>query len=280
MNSRQLAWNLLIFLPATVAALPAADDPARGDEAQESERELRLESMRRRAELAQVYSNEGGESVPASLLPNPIMRYSDLPRRFDDATLWIWTSDELPVAVCKIEDHRPSDDKRVWVTCLASLSAGTIDVEWTSGRRWSATRPGIEFQAISDAPGPAASKQLRTLQFKALARRFSATMTRNDDAQRMRLLSRPLYRYDSPGSGLVDAAIFVFAANGTNPDFLLVLELRRDSDSGASWRYGIAPVTADALEVSLDGKPIWRKEYTANPRQPTFTFFFEPNEHQ
>lgn len=200
MQGRQLALNLLavIFLPASVTE-PAADAPVRRNGAHESE--LRLERMRQRAETARVYHSEDGKEIPASLIAEPIMRYSDPPRRFDDATLWLWTSDELPVAACKIEDHRPSDDRRAWVTCIASLSGEMISVEWTSGRRWSANRPGIEPKAISDAPGPAPNEQLRTLQFKSLARRFSAIMTRDDDSQRMRLLPRPLYRYDRPAAG-------------------------------------------------------------------------------
>src|SRR5262245_18820662 len=101
----------------------------------EQARSKRLDLMRDRAAAAAV-TVKRDKTVQATLATAPIMRYDDQPRRCIDATLWLWTVNNRPVAVCKVEDARPDDGDPLWVTCLSSLSESLIDVDWQSGQRW------------------------------------------------------------------------------------------------------------------------------------------------
>ena len=70
----------------------------------------------------------------------------------------------------------------------------------------------------------------------------------------MRLLSRPLYRYDDGLEGVIDGAVFGFTGTGTNPDMLLLLDLPKD----AGWQFGIAGMTAAGITVRLKDKVVWQ----------------------
>ncbi len=61
-----------------------------------------LEEMLRRKQDTKVrVINRNGNEIVAVLHPKPVFRYSDQPRFFYDATLWVWTVDGLPVAMQK-----------------------------------------------------------------------------------------------------------------------------------------------------------------------------------
>ncbi|GEM_PF-2535746 len=92
-----------------------------------------LEEMLRRMQdtKVRVIDRNGNETV-AVLHPKPVFRYSDQPRFFYDATLWVWTVDGLPVAMQKIEvtdlvsgvEGKPKIPK--WVHCFTSLSPDLV----------------------------------------------------------------------------------------------------------------------------------------------------------
>jgi hypothetical protein len=110
---------------------------------------------------------------------------------------------------------------------------------------------------------------------KSLARRFSAVVVIYSDRQVLRLLPNPIYRYEAPDSGVVDAALFAVTANGTNPDAVLVVELHKSDSGESSWRYAIAPVSADAMELQLDNATVWKKSNTGLTGDDTLYYFYE-----
>ena len=93
----------------------------------------------------------------------------------------------------------------------------------------------------------------------------------------MRLLPTPVHRYEVPNGGVRDAALFAVTANGMNPDCILVIELYRADPDQAVWRYAIAPVTADAMELQLDNETVWTKQSTQRVGGDTLYHFTEPN---
>ena len=73
---------------------------------------------------------------------------------------------------------------------------------------------------------PAKQAARRLLQMRELTRDFSAT-TEDDKGKRweLRMLPKPLYRYDSTDPDVVDGAVFSFVTSaGTDPEALVVLE--------------------------------------------------------
>lgn len=90
---------------------------------------------------------------------------------------------------------------------------------------------------------------------KDLARRFSCRLTGDADGEQLRLLPRPLYRYQTNRDNLIDGALFAFV-QGTDPEVVLVLEATR-RDKRSEWRYALTRLSMATLEADLDGKSMW-----------------------
>ncbi len=246
----------------------------------------RLDQMRERAKLATIRivaqpanpTDPVAEAKPVELHPEPMFRYDDQPRGFRDATLWMWTDKGRPVAIGKVEDWRDPKRGPTWITCLTSTSPQLIRASWEGGHDWTAKKPGIQFLPIKDGPKPEKSEAGRLRQFKALSQRFTASMQLyTGDRQELRLLPRQLQRYNIPAERVADAVIFGWTSNGTNPDAVLMIELRTPADQPAEWVYSLAPVTADKLWLKLDDVVVQTKDQTLYPSDDTLIFFFEKN---
>lgn len=271
------AMFVLCALATIIASHADAADESESD-GDAKGKTARLEQMQARARFAAVKFVDGDRDRKIELLPQPVMRYSDSLRGFRDATLWLWTANGRPVAIEKVEDLRNADKAPRWLTCMATLAPEKIETRWSSGQTYLYRKPGVEFRPLKDAPAPDSREAGRLRQFKAQSQRFSATMQQygTEDRQEMRLLTRPLHRYALPDESVDDAIIFAWTANGTNPDALLVLE-QRTRDKQPEWVYSLVGVTADTVELKLDGSPAQTKQHTLYPGDDALTFFFEPN---
>ena len=234
---------------------------------------------RARAERIQVHVAVGSQVTRATVHPNPLMKYTDVPRQIEIATLWIWHDEGLPVALGKVEAYQRKDGPK-WLYCFASASTGLVDGKWPEGRGFHARKPGIQWTAIK-GPAPQETVAGRLRQMKELFQRFSAT-SRDDVLQtsdELRRLARPLHEYSSPRHGVVQGTLCGFAANGTNPDVLIALEAVRDTednDRPKSWRYGVVCMTASGVSVKLDKAEVFTRPYTRSPGDyDTWTYFWE-----
>jgi hypothetical protein len=143
-----------------------------------------------------------------------------------------------------------------------SLSMGTlyVDRRGTHDATWRPRGPGIELVPIEGAPAPAALAAQRLGQMRALACEFSAT-TRdaNDNRYTLRLLSQPLYRYESTDPNVLDGALFAFVTSaGTDPEALLVIEARKPP-GGATllWHRALARFTDFDLSVRYKASEVF-----------------------
>ncbi|MBW3542294.1 MAG: hypothetical protein KY476_18660, partial [Planctomycetes bacterium] len=104
---------------------------------------------------------------------------------------------------------------------------------------------------------------LRLKQMRDAARRFSAEIddTRTDKSgvrRPLRMLTAPLYRYDSPADPIIDGAIFGFVL-GSDPEACLVLEARQE-EGGPAWHYLWARMNGSEMTARLDGVECHRFE--------------------
>src|SRR4029077_1341634 len=146
---------------------------------------------------------------------------------------------------------------------------------------WSPETAGVEFKDVPKAPRPAKTAPERLRQMKAIAEGFKATMTGwaadNSDQEALRLLPRPLYRYDltnakDPDPKLVDGALFAYV-QGTDPEVVLVLEAIGTAEK-AEWQYAFARATSGGLEVKLGDEIVWtakKHPSNRNSKLPHFT---------
>lgn len=124
---------------------------------------------------------------------------------------------------------------------------------------WQPQEAGVSFADIPGAQAPGESPAVRLRQMKTLTERFSAVMlgwkVDNSDRENLRLLPRPLYRYEPEGGEVLDGAVFAFAM-GTDPEVLLLLEAV-DIGGTPRWQFAFARRTSGELEGRLDNKPVW-----------------------
>lgn len=248
----------------------------RGDDPVDATLQKLSDESRARAERIEVTVAAGGQTTKATAHPTPLMKYTDVPRRIELATLWVWHDDGRPVALGKVEAYVRKDEPR-WLYCFASASSGLVNGKWPTGRTFQASKPGIEWTALN-GPAPQDKAAGRLRQMKDLFQRFSAS-SRDEIlkmSEELRPLARPLYEYSSPRHGVVQGGLCGFAANGTNPDVLIALEAVGDKDRATSWRYGVVCMTAAAITVRLDRTEVFKHAYAMSPGdQDVWTYFWE-----
>jgi hypothetical protein len=118
---------------------------------------------------------------------------------------------------------------------------------------------------------------------RALAHEFSAsTKDRNDRLWELRLLTQPLYRYQSTDPDVLDGGVFAFVTSaGTDPEAVLVVEARKPPDGGDPiWHYAVGRFTDLALSVRRNGKVVFDVPlvpYDAPRQDPKkrYSVFFE-----
>ena len=115
---------------------------------------------------------------------------------------------------------------------LHSLSTSVLDVTRPGeANTWTPTAAGVELKPVPDAPAPAATPAQRMLQMREMIRGFTASSL-DHEAKRweLRLLPKPLYRYESTDPDVLDGAVFAFVTSaGTDPEVILVVEARKAS---------------------------------------------------
>jgi hypothetical protein len=243
-----LAWSLGTT-PAGGARQPGKDEP-------EEPKKLN-EAIEKSVNWYDITPGEGAEP----LTPIPVLRWRNVVRGQEgEAMMVVWAHNGRPVAVASIY---PWDGKMNHE--FDSLSPANKVVARDKDRVvWSPAAAGVEFKEVPKAPQPGKTPAERLRQMKAIAEGFKATMTgwAGDDSDReeLRLLPRPLHRYDlagakEPDPKLLDGALFAYV-QGTDPEVVLVLEAAGESEN-ARWQYAFVRATSGGREGKLGDEGVW-----------------------
>jgi hypothetical protein len=195
---------------------------------------------------------------PLGLTAHPVLGpYNNTtgPSRFGATFLWL--AGERPVGAVSISIRR-GQSSPVFCEC-SSFWARPLECSRDGKVLWKPQRAGVLHERLSDAPAPADSKPRRLTQMRDLARRFSVTSYRSEpeEANHLRLLATPIFRFAAEDEGILDGGVFAFA-NATDPDGLLLLEAVRDQPGKpAYWRYTLARMSSQKAVVRLDEQEIW-----------------------
>lgn len=172
---------------------------------------------------------------------------------------FVWTYKGRPEAFASIFSYIPSRqtarDKRTVAHAFHSLSFEPLVAKRNGEVFWSPQESGVELKPIPGASPPAKSRTARLVQLRNLARQFSATSTYRDSQSALRLLTQPLYRYESSLPDSLDGALFAFVT-GTDPEILLLIEARR-TDSGAKWHFAGARHSHTTLRLRYNDTEVW-----------------------
>src|SRR2546426_2917440 len=140
------AWSIIVVLAACYGQAPQE-----AKEKNERRRAQLLDEMRGLAEQTKVQLAKGAGRL--ELVKEPVFRYDDQPRRFIDATMWVWTENGRPVAFQKIEaKYHVENGRPQWGLCFASVADDLLSIAWSSDRKYGSKEPGIGFRALPEAP--------------------------------------------------------------------------------------------------------------------------------
>lgn len=246
----RLLAGLLVFclVPLDLAAQAdkSGDQPQEKLQARES-----AEAVLKLASRYAFYADAARQNR-FELQARPLLTYSNPIRGDVFGNVFVWTSHGRPEVVGAIFDFR-SEDK--FDSELHALARGNIVGDRDGREFWNPVSPGIGFQPISDGPQPAGSTAGRLRQMRDLARSF--TVEREHPEQKsgtMRMLSQPIYRYDSAEAEIVDGAMFVFV-EGTDPEAYLLLEATGGEQPG--WQFAFARMNIVEFRGLYRGMKVW-----------------------
>ncbi|HZL87362.1 MAG TPA: hypothetical protein VFB96_03210, partial [Pirellulaceae bacterium] len=243
-------WLCMEYAPAQEKK-GGAEDPTETEQRQQT----RATMLARWNKLRAVMRIAGKEKE-VERVAQPVFSYSEPTRETGGiGTLWVWGTRGRPAALLA---QSKADGRPVWGYELMAL-AEAVSVEMHDGWKWT-PKSALQMTPFADAPRAADSDVRRLAQMKSLVEKFTLSEQYRDQSFELRLLPRPVYRYDDEEDGLIDGAIFNFA-HGTNPEILAVIECRKE-DSGSAWSYGFLPLSGAAVTAKLDGKTVWSKEQT------------------
>ena len=222
----------------------------------------RIDAMRRLANSATLAEFEDGKAGPSlALQAEPLLHYGDPARGIREGTLWAWgrARGGRAAALMKVE-YWPGAEGEAghWGLAVGALAPRPVSVEFPDRLHWTSRKPGLAMTALPDAPAPADTPAQRLTQAKTLARRFAVQVDthRKAGTLQLRLLPKPVSRYDDPDAGLVDGVFFALV-HATNPITLLALEVRTGDRRASAWSYGFARFGDGEATAKLDGKAVW-----------------------
>ncbi len=256
-------WGLALVLAAWAAAHGEEKDIS--DRAPATLREM----IDRGAHQFEVFVSEDADK-PARAIE--ALRWANNARGSEDGVTVLYIHAGRPIATACLypwAGNLVHDFEAISRDSVVARDQGTII--------WRPRQSSVKFADIPGAPAPAESPTQRLRQMKALAEQFQSTLVGwkadNTDREELRLLQRPLYRYEIKDDGpILDGAVFAFVM-GTDPESLLLIE-SVNVNGAPRWQFAFARRTSGELEGRHRDKVVWnapRYPETKDPQRPHFS---------
>jgi hypothetical protein len=220
-----------------------------------------LENGKVEAALYTIRS-KNDDQKPIKLNVESLLKWQNSVNQSVHGNIFVWTKEGRPELVASI--YQFYSPKVEFAAEFQSLSLEPLVIEKNGKEVWTPNEPGIVLKVFGDAAEPSASKAQRLVQMRKVASQFTVQLTDwSGERYRLRLLPRPLFRYGSPDSDVLDGALFAFTYT-TDPELLVMVEVRK-SDKGFRWMYGHARMNIGDLSVSLGDREIWKADRLEHP---------------
>jgi hypothetical protein len=217
--------------------------------------------------LQELYQNEAGrwemwvdaqKQHKAELVAEPVFRWQNLSRsNGQTGALYVWTYQGRPAVIGGIFSN-PENNRRVIIHEFHALSPDRLFPVFRDSKSMWLPGAGVTMSPLLDSPVVPETAPKRLLQIRSIARDFSAHSVDNEKHRwELRLLPRPLYRYDKPQGEIIDGAILAFVSDaGTDPEIVLALEARKTTE-GAQWFFRTVRLSISDLHVEYKDQPVW-----------------------
>jgi hypothetical protein len=270
---------LLLITTAALAEQPPGGKPSLDGNTEAARAREAALITRKAAESYSITTGSRGDTALV-LEPKSLLQWSNPVAGSFHGSVFVWTSHGRPEVVASIYKWY-SLTPHLGVE-LHSLASSPVQAVRDGEPEWVPNRAGVELKPIPGGPTPASSAPQRLRQLRDLAKEFTASETdRHDVTRELRLLTQPLYRYQSTDPAVLDGALFTFA-EGTDTEIIMLIEARR-ADSGFVWHYAFARMNSVALRVLHRKREVWSVptiswEQTFNPREPYTLLTFKPGQ--
>ena len=208
---------------------------------------------------AKKYVIESADKSRLTLNEKSLLNWTNPARQQERGAVYVWTLDERPAAIGSLFSYE-YDSKVYDKHEFHSLSSGPLRSTFAGTLAWTPKSAGIEWRPFNDSPPPGTTHTARLLQMRQLSRPFRAELVSpKEDKTELRLISRPLFEYSSPKSGVIDGAIFSFAV-ATDPEVLLLIEAYESDVNGvkrSGFRRAFARFHYWKLSVYDGEKIVW-----------------------
>jgi hypothetical protein len=205
-----------------------------------------------------------GDKAKLKLRETPVLRYTNPLRGDVHSALYIWTHEGRPEVIAAVNSwYAPRP--------YLGLAATSLSLDKVVGTRdgqeiWRPRGPGLVFRPVPDASSPAETPAQRLRQMGTLAQQFSAEFKREASYKEggpLRLMIRPLYRYEVTKGDVQDGALYALA-DGTSPQLNLLIESRATKD-GYQWQYAMGPNNSVEYHVFHHDREVWHLPQVAPP---------------
>jgi hypothetical protein len=247
---------------AGLLLLAALARPAAGQADDERQRAVAaLEAGRLEAALYAI-RRLNDDRVPIELHEESLLQWNNSVNQSVHGNIFVWTKNGRPEVVASI--YRFYSPKVEFAAEFQSLSLDPLVVEKHGTQVWAPQQPGIVLQAFDDDGAPPSSRPQRLAKMKQLAGQFDVELTDwSGETYQLRLLPKPLFRYEPADSAVLDGALFAFTYT-TDPELLVAVEAR-DTAAGPRWMYGLARMNVGDLKVSYREREVWQAERLEHP---------------
>ena len=194
----------------------------------------------------------------AELNSTPVLKWTNDVQNNQDGALFVWMLDDRPqVLGCVFTYYYQGQERRKHQ--LHSLAMSGLSAVIDTVPVWQPASSGLQFATVPDSGIPETDAGKLKLQLRRLARRFSAELEdEKGGTTELRLMPTPLITYAPQKSDCIAGGIFAYAT-GTDPDLLLVLEVRNINEKPA-WNYAFARFHYCRLTARLDGTQVWEAQ--------------------
>lgn len=195
----------------------------------------------------------------AEIVVEPVFRWQNLSRaNGQTGAMFVWVDGGRPVVIGGVFSNPAGKGRRDIMHEFHALGPDRLFPNFKdSESKW---LPGAEVTLLPlpESPKVEDSFSKRTLQLRTIARDFSANSTDNEKQRwELRLLPKPLYRYEKPQGDVIDGALLAFVSDaGTDPEIILILEARKEQNQ-AVWYYRTVRLSISDLYVDYKGKRVW-----------------------
>lgn len=264
MSASRFAASCAMFTALAFVASRASDGQEKAPQAEpKSLRELIDAAVTSIDVLADADAKDHAKPLVA-------LRWANNARGSEDGMTLLYVFEGRPLAAACLYPW----DKRL-IHDFESISRGNIVARKDSRLVWQPKESGVQFARIPDAPPPEETPTQRLRQVKSLAEQFQSSMlgwkSDSTDREELRLLPRPLYRYESKDVAVFDGAVFAFVM-GTDPESLLLIEAVNKGGETA-WEFAFARRTSGELEGRHKDKIVWHAPRFPQNRDPTKPHF-------